>query len=392
MYISEPQKNIPVRGEYDVLVAGGGIAGVSAALAAARQGVKTLLVEKQCILGGLATAGLVTIYLPLCDGMGKQVSFGIAEELLRLSMVYGPEARYPKPWIEGGTKEEKAHTRYMVQFNPHLYALEMEKLLLDTGVTILYDTTICNVLTNQDKVEYVILENKSGRGSYKVKSVVDATGDADLCKFAGEDTVNCSYNNKLSSWYYGLAEGKLNLFAFDIDNIDGCPTKDIYTGLDGEQNSHMVQEAHRLMRTHYQKTVKDQPDFVPVTLPTMLQIRMTRRVDGAYCLSDTEMHRYFEDSIGMICDWRKRGPVYEIPFRTLYGKKIKNLICAGRCISVTDDMWEISRVIPPCAVTGEAAGIAAAMTDDFASLDVAKLQQILRKNNVVIHENDLRED
>lgn len=392
MYISEPQKNIPVRGEYDVLVAGGGIAGVSAALASARQGAKTLLVEKQCILGGLATAGLVTIYLPLCDGMGKQVSFGIAEELLRLSMVYGPEARYPKPWIEGGTKEEKAHTRYMVQFNPHLYALEMEKLLLDAGVTILYDTTICNVLTNQDKVEYVILENKSGRGSYKVKSVVDATGDADLCKFAGEDTVNCSYNNKLSSWYYGLAEGKLNLFAFDIDNIDGCPTKDIYTGLDGEQNSHMVQEAHRLMRTHYQKTVKDQPDFVPVTLPTMLQIRMTRRVDGAYCLSDTEMHRYFEDSIGMICDWRKRGPVYEIPFRALYGKKIKNLICAGRCISVTDDMWEISRVIPPCAVTGEAAGIAAAMTDDFASLDVAKLQQTLRKNNVVIHENDLQED
>ena len=392
MYISEPQKNIPVRGEYDVLVAGGGIAGVSAALASARQGAKALLVEKQCILGGLATAGLVTIYLPLCDGMGRQVSFGIAEELLRLSMVYGPEARYPKPWIEDGTKEEKAHTRYMVQFNPHLYALEMEKLLLDAGVTILYDTTICNVLTNQDKVEYAILENKSGRGSYKVKSVVDATGDADLCKFAGEDTVNFAGKNRLSAWNYGLTEGNLKLYAYDIEEIEGRSTEEFFTGLDGEQNSHMVQESHRLMRTHYHKMVEEHPDFVPVTLPTMLQIRMTRRVDGAYCLSDTEMHRYFEDSIGMICDWRKRGPVYEIPFRTLYGKKIKNLICAGRCISVTDDMWEISRVIPPCAVTGEAAGIAAAMTDDFASLDVAKLQQILRKNNVVIHENDLQED
>lgn len=392
MFITEPQKQLPVRGEYDVLVAGGGIAGVSAALAAARQGAKTLLVEKQCILGGLATAGLVTIYLPLCDGNGRQVSFGIAEELLRLSMVYGPEARYPKPWIEGGTKEEKTHTRYMVQFNPHLYVLEMEKLLMDTGVTILYDTTICNVLTNEDKVEYVILENKSGRGSYRVKSVVDATGDADLCKFAEENTVNFGGKNRLSAWNYGLTEGNLKLYAYDIEEIEGRSTEEIFTGLDGEQNSHMVQESHRLMRLHYHKMVEDHPDFVPVTMPTMLQIRMTRRVDGAYCLGDDEMHKYFEDSVGMICDWRKKGPVYEIPFHTLYGKKIKNLICAGRCISVSDDMWEISRVIPPCAVTGEAAGIAAAMTDDFASLNVGELQQILRKNNVVIHECELQED
>ena len=68
----------------DVLVCGGGFAGISAALAAARQGKKVILLEKQFMLGGLGTSGLVTIYLPLCDGVGKQVSFGIAEELLRL--------------------------------------------------------------------------------------------------------------------------------------------------------------------------------------------------------------------------------------------------------------------------------------------------------------------
>ena len=79
----------------DVLVCGGGFAGISAALAAARQGSKVILLEKQFILGGLGTAGLVTVYLPLCDGYGRQVSFGIAEELLRLSVSMGAEDRYP---------------------------------------------------------------------------------------------------------------------------------------------------------------------------------------------------------------------------------------------------------------------------------------------------------
>ena len=80
----------------------------------------------------------------------------------------------------------------------------------------------------------------------------------------------------------------------------------------------------------------------------------------------------------MIGDWRMRGPVYEVPFGTLYSKKVKNLITAGRCVSVTEPMWDIMRVIPCCAVTGEAAGIAAAMTDDFSALDVTVLQKELQ--------------
>lgn len=85
MFVDE-KLHTEVINEYDVAVCGGGFAGISAALAAARQGKKTVIFEKQYILGGLGTAGIVTIYLPLCDGMGHQVSFGIAEELLRLSI------------------------------------------------------------------------------------------------------------------------------------------------------------------------------------------------------------------------------------------------------------------------------------------------------------------
>ena len=82
--------------EYSVAVCGGGFGGISAALAAARAGAKVVLFEKEYMLGGLGTAGLVTIYLPLCDGMGHQVSFGIAEELFRLSIIHGAEDQYPE--------------------------------------------------------------------------------------------------------------------------------------------------------------------------------------------------------------------------------------------------------------------------------------------------------
>ena len=119
------------------------------------------------------------------------------------------------------------------------------------------------------------------------------------------------------------------------------------------------------------------------------QVRMTRKIVGQYVLSETEEHKYFEDSIGMVSNWKKRGPVYEVPFRTLYSAEMKNLICAGRCTSVTETLWDVMRVIPCCAVTGQAAGTAAAMTDDFTSLDIEKLQETLRKNGVVIHEKDL---
>ena len=132
-----------------------------------------------------------------------------------------------------------------------------------------------------------------------------------------------------------------------------------------------------------------EPDFQPVTMPTIPQIRMTRRIVGAQTPDAAQMHQYMGDSIGMVGDWRKRGPVYEIPFGSLYGRRIRNVITAGRCISVTDAMWDITRVIPVCAVTGEAAGCAAAMTDDFQGLAVERLQGKLREKGIPLHEQDL---
>lgn len=400
MFINESIQT-PVIKSCDVLVCGGGFAGISAALAAARQGKKVILLEKQFMLGGLGTAGLITIYLPLCDGMGRQVSFGIAEELLRASISMGAEARYPANWLDSSdpAKRTNQDPRFQVRYNAQLCAIAMEQLLIKEGVEILYGTYAVAAHKQGDKIDAVMVENKSGRQAITVRSVVDATGDCDIAKFADAPTEQFQQGNILAAWYYFIGKSGYQLRQLGVsDTPDEERTANYkeknlihkrFTGLDGAELSEMVQLSHKEALQDILKKRQDDPDLLPVTIPTIPQIRMTRRIAGAYTLNASEVHKYFEDSIGMVSDWRKRGPVFEVPFRTLYSPAVKNLITAGRCTSVTDAMWDVMRVIPCCAVTGQAAGTAAAMTDDFTSLDITQLQEELKKSGVVLHEQDL---
>ena len=386
---------INVCGDFDVIIAGGGIAGVSSALSAARQNKKVLLIETSYILGGLATSGLVTIYLPLCDGFGKQVSFGICEELIRLSVKHCCEDKYCKAWLEGGSIDEKKAQRFEVQYNPHLFAMEAEKLLLENGVKILYGTKICGVKKNGNRIEYIIIENKSGRLAYKCGAAVDCTGDADLFLYSGMEFDTFKAKNVLASWYYCFSQGKtaLKMLGYSEDPNNLSESKPLiarrFTGLDGDENSEMVQLAHEQMLKDILKHRRNDSTYVPVTVSTIPQLRMTRKIIGDYVLDESEEHKYFNSSVGMISNWKKSGPVFEIPFETLYNSKCVNLFAAGRCISVTDLMWDISRVIPACAVTGEAAGIAAAVSCDCDKVNISELQKKLKENKVVLHENEL---
>ena len=384
--------------QYDVAVCGGGFAGISAALAASREGKSVVLFEKEYMLGGLGTAGLVTIYLPLCDGFGHQVSFGIAEELLRLSIRYGAEGRYPENWLDHiGTRTEK-DKRYEVQYNAQLFAILAEKLLIENNVDILYGSYVVDVATENDRIKTLFVQNKSGKTAYSVRSVVDATGDCDIAEFAKVPTETFKQGNVLAAWYYLTDQNGYQLQMVGASDVPeeertGNEARPLvnnrFSGLNGEEISKMVCLSHEKTFEHWLKKRKNDPSAVISTIATIPQIRMTRKIVGEYELAHTEMHTYFEDSIGMVSNWKKRGPVYEVPFRTLYNAKMKNLIAAGRCTSANETLWDVMRVIPCCAVTGQAAGIAAAMTDDFSTLKVSELQRKLQSNGVILHEKDI---
>jgi len=383
---------------YDIAVCGGGIAGISAALSASRQGKKVVLFEKQYMLGGLATSGLVTIYLPLCDGLGKQVSFGIAEELLKLSITYGAEDRYPENWLDGiGTRTEKDN-RFQVRYNAQVFAILAEQLLLENGVDIMYGSYVVDVKTDNQKIESIFIENKSGRTEYKIDAVVDTTGDCDIAHFAKAPTTTFKQGNVLAAWYYFSDENGYNLQQVGASDTpdeekNGDKKEHLidrrFSGLDGKELSEMTCLSHNQTLKHWLKKREENPNAVISTIASIPQIRMTRKIVGEYQLSHIEEHKYFEDSIGLVSNWKKRGPVYEVPFRTLYNSSIKNLIVAGRCTSVNETLWDVMRVIPCCAVTGQAAGLAASLTNDFSSFDVKELQQKLVENGVILHEKDL---
>ncbi|MEA4954774.1 MAG: FAD-dependent oxidoreductase [Pseudoflavonifractor sp.] len=405
--IKEKDRTLRVLTDCDVLVCGGGIAGIAAAVAAARNGASVTLLEREYALGGLATLGLITIYLPMCDGLGHQAEYGLVEELLRLSIKHGAEKDCTQLFLSPHTDEERSSgPRMTAQFNPELLALEAEKLLLEQGVNIQYGSLVCGVsMKDGGKVDAVIVENKSERCAIRCKSVVDATGDSYVVKYANATQAIYGGGNGLASWYYYYADGQINLRMYGLSDVmpgknqsSNSEDNDMdvviagsrrYRGLEAEELSQMVTDGHQRMLVDMLEHKAKQPDFAPVTMSMIPLLRMTRRLVGEYEMDDRDIRVSMPDSVGTFCDWRKRGPMYELPFRCLYSASVPNLLVAGRNISVTDAMWDITRVIPVCAVSGEAAGTAAAMGDNFPKLDVAALQQRLVSQGVRLHYEDI---
>jgi len=393
---------------YDIVVCGGGVAGVAAALEAARSGHKTAFVEKTIIPGGLATAGLIFYYLPLCDGNGHQVSFGIAEELLHLSMKYGP-GEIPAGWRQARNANE--NDRYIVFFSPASFVLALDEVLEEAGVSIWLDTLAVAATKDGDRVVGLEVETKGGRGLLNAHCVVDATGDADIAHRAGVECVEGG--NILTVWEFQASLEKASQAVKASEGaylIDLVSLGDHWSGLfpaleshdrvgtDAETITQFVLDGRRLIRQHYAKLHAAGGDtrrdaIYPLLLPAMPQFRMIRHIVGRTILQPGSGDTYVEDSIGMCADWRKSGPIWEIPHGALLPAGVRGLLAAGRCISAEGDAWDVTRVIPPAAVTGQAAGAIASLAVEQRSLPdeipVSDVQSRLRERSIPLHREEV---
>ena len=388
--LKERERPVNNGGEYDVVIVGGGVAGIAAALAARRSGASVLLLEREYSLGGLATLGLVTIYLPICDGMGHQVSYSIAEELLRLSISVGHEAKYPKPWLLGGTLEEKNKTRFQVRYNAAAFALLCEELLLKEGVKILYGSHVCAVsLDREGHINAVIAEGVDGRRAYYGKAFIDASGDAILAEAAGEETATYIPNVN-AAWYYYIDEGKndLKMLGYSENPAKKDENKKRYAVCDTEAVSEFMTDGHAsILEVIREMGVSKEKEITAISgIP---QYRMTRRIVSKRDCSLDDDKKYIPDSVGLFSNWYTRGPIYEMPFGALCGKRIENLYAAGRVIGADDGAWYNTRVIPICAVSGEGAGRAAAMYAREGRVEIEKLQRELKDAGVLLHVSEL---
>ncbi len=381
---------------YDVLVAGAGIAGIAAALECARSGMKVALVEKTILPGGLATTGLIWVYLPICDGNGRQVTFGLAEEMLHMSLKYGP-GDVPKGWRRARNAPESK--RFCTPFSPAAFMLALDEALEDAGVEVRLDTLITGAVVTRGRVTGIETFDKSGPARLRAKCVIDATGDADVAHLAGAP---CATGTNWISLWALMASKRPDTVMPPVDMLilGGYPTPGrrppngrVYDGTSGDDVTQFVLDGRRLVREHLAAKGLDRHEYFPVTLPSMAQFRTTRHIVGEAVMTDGGDGKHVDDSIGMAPDWRRAGPVWEVPYRALVAKKVRGLLAAGRCISSHGDAWDVTRVIPVAALTGQAAGAAATLAVKRGTtpdrLDPKDVQKRMKQRGVKLHLDEL---
>ena len=371
---------------YDVVVCGAGVAGVAAAIAAARKGAKTAVIEKQCLLGGLATSGLIYIYLPICDGNGKQLAFGLAEEMLKRCVEYGP-FDVPEQW--GGPKggnpgcREAAMGRYSCCFSPAGFTLTLDKMLAEAGVDLWLDTVITDAYKDGSRITAVEVANLSGKIRISGKCFVDATGCALAAKLAGAKVI--SEVNHITPWILEMASDP-SFFHF----TESLHVQDFgeHTGeyameppYDGRKVTEFVRRGWQMMRNRYDQFSRaERTKNYPVHLPAMPQIRKIAHIDALYNLTETDVGKHFAHSIGAAGNWYHPDPGWEAPYESLVPKDLDGLLAAGRCIGAGGYAWEIFRVIPAAALTGEAAGIAASICAGYNLMPKALPYDMLKSH------------
>ena len=391
--------SLDIKARYDVIVCGGGVAGAAAAVSAAKNGLSTLLLEKSNILGGLGTLGLINLFVPMCNGRGKQIIFGLAEKWLRMSAELGWDT-IPAEWANGEPKEPTL-VRYTQRYSPAIFAYRLTEELNRSGVDILFDCMATNPVMDGNICKGVITESKGGTEFYACGMLIDTTGDCDVLRRGGIPTVKgenfFTFATKMATLdsareavekgdiryiYKNFSGGDINLFG------DRQPS-DVprWSGLSAEEVSDYIIRNHLLVLEKLRATDRKTRDIV--TSPGMPQFRTTCHINGDYSLKVSDAYRHFDDSVCAINDFEHRDHLFEVPLRALTRSDYPNILTAGRSADGTGYAWDILRVIPPAILTGQAAAEAATLAlrsgRAAAAVDIKALQAKLEAENVMIH-------
>jgi len=273
-------------------------------------------------------------------------------------------------------------------FNPASFVLGLDEMILGSRIVPYLETQAVEPIMKGRTVAGVIVQDKARRRALRGKVVVDASGDAVTAAASGAPVRTAK--NYLAIWCLYTDNNTIKPLIIGADpSRPGRDDKRSWDGTDPDASTAFNLKSRTRLRAEIvrrQKAGGGRNLLYPVTLPTVPQFRTTRCLVGEYVLSSADNKRFFPDAIGLTGDWRKTDRCYAIPYRTLVPQKIDGLLAAGRIISTTTDAWEVTRVIPPCAVTGQAAGAAAALSalanKKPRDLPVAKLQEHLRAAGV----------
>ena len=406
--IQLPEREIPLYAEVDVMVAGGGPAGIGAALAAARNGASVLLIEQRGYLGGMATVSGVPAFCPYTDHQ-KPIIRGIGLEIL-LDMKQHMEASFQQEW------ESELD---WVPIDAEVLKRLLDEKMLEAGVKVLYHTFVGHVLSQDGIIDSAIIHNKSGTSAVKAGIFIDASSDADLTYHAGgqfekggaegelQPGTMCFVLNNLNRQKFvadealhgsdlkhainkAKAEGTLKVardwagISWINDHTAGFNFGHIF-GIDGSNTEDLTRGAMegRALVHHITEWLKSTiPGFEHAFLAQtgeQVGIRETRRIIGDYILTaddfvecrsfpdDIARNAYFIDihmakpTSGMTMVHLAPGESHGIPYRSLLPIGIENVIVAGKSISTDRATQGSTRVMPNCFAMGEAAGTAAAI-------------------------------